>query len=72
MMLPETGTKQQFKCCVLDTMCVCVYCCGHVYIPGAAALDCAPGEVVTLYNTECDECKKAKQEARYNILMYAH
>ncbi len=73
-MILEAGTKRQFKRCVLDTVCTYVYHCGHVYVPGAVALDVLnyrPGEAVPLANTECDECKLAKQEALYHILMNA-
>jgi len=73
MMILEAGTKQQFKRCVLDTVCACVYSCGHVYIPsatGLAVLDSfkLPGAIIPLDNTDCDDCKAAKSEALYAIL----
>jgi len=73
-MIIEDGTKRQIKRCVLDTVCIYVYRCGHVYVPGAGALETLeyrPGQKVTLANTDCGECRAAKQDALYTILMYA-
>jgi hypothetical protein len=74
MVILETGTKQQFKRCVLDTVCTYVYRCGHVYVPSGVALDVleyAYGTTTGLDNTDCDECRAAKSEVLYAILRNA-
>jgi len=73
-MLPETGNRQKFKRAVLDTVCIYVYRCGHVYVPSVVALDTllySPGQMIRLENTDCEECHARMEKALYTILANA-